>query len=100
MTHESPMFLPSPIAFDKAIIMPAVESPAPPSPPPEQVRAVETVFAEKQAESATVAGLLGLWTGTMLLHDLAIENFTPAAGELEEEELKRKKNRSEEPEND
>jgi len=46
---------------------------------PEQVEAREAVFrqeAQEQQESQQVAGMLGMWTGTLLLHDLAMEAFS------------------------
>jgi hypothetical protein len=60
--------------------------PAKPLPPmtPEQVRAVDAALA-RDDESATVASLLGLWTGSMLLHDLAEEHFHLPADEDEDE---------------
>jgi hypothetical protein len=64
--------------------------PAKPIPPltPEQIRAVDQALAGDQ-ESHNVAGLLGLWGGSMLLKDLAEEHFhLPADEDLEE--LKRK----------
>jgi hypothetical protein len=47
-------------------------------PGPEQIRAVEAVFTQDQAdrERHLVSGLLGLWTGTVLLHDLAVEHLS------------------------
>jgi hypothetical protein len=88
MTHEAPLQLPLPVECEPAVLMPSQVSPAPPHHPelvadPEQVRAVEAVFAAKEKESATVAGLLGLWTGTMLLSDLAVDTFKEPAGEVE-----------------
>lgn len=47
-----------------------------PQPTPEQVRIAEAVFAAQEKEAQTVAGLLGLWTGTVLLNDLAREHFS------------------------
>jgi hypothetical protein len=53
---------------------------------PEEVRAVEAVFAHhNHKESDQVLGLLGLWTSALVLHDVAVETFDPPAGELEEE---------------
>src|SRR5713101_4313696 len=90
MTHESTLALPVAVEVDKALFAPAHQSPAPvlenPSPDPEQVRALEAVFTAKDQESETVAGLLGLVTGTMVLHDLAIETFSEPAGEVDAEE--------------
>lgn len=89
MTHESTMVLPAAVQLDKALFAPGAEAPAPvlrdTLPDSEQVRALEAVFSAKDAESNTVAGLLGLWTGTMVLHDLAIETFSEPAGEVEPE---------------
>src|SRR5262249_62068918 len=69
--------------------------PGPPHPvtPPseEQRQAAEAVFAAEERESNAVAGLLGLWTGTMLLNDLAQEHFGRSESEVEEEELERLK---------
>jgi len=78
----------------EAPLTPAVEAPTP-SPleaqTPEQVQATDAVFSqEKEKESQTVAGLLGLWTGSLLLNDLAQEHFHLPA---EEERTKNKKKR-------
>src|SRR5438046_462164 len=72
----------------------AVEAPSPP-PSPEQVQAAEAVFAARERESETVAGLLSMWTGITLLHDLALETFgkpaiDPDAGKPSLEERRRK----------
>jgi hypothetical protein len=80
-----------------------VEQPAPQIQIPEQVltpptaehaRAVEAVFSDHEQESHAVAGLLGLWTGTLLLHDLAVETFDEPADEKEEQLKPEKKPRS------
>ncbi len=44
-------------------------------PTPEQVQAAEAYFAGQQQESNAVVGLLGIWTSTLLLRDLALEHF-------------------------
>jgi hypothetical protein len=84
--HFAPM-LPGPeeAARAAAAVVPGPPHPVPP-PSPEQVRAAEALFAAQERESNAVAGLLGMWTGVMLLNDLAQEHFSPPAGELEEEE--------------
>jgi hypothetical protein len=51
-----------------------------PPAPVEQVQAIEKVFAQDQ-ESQAVAGLLGLWAGNVLLHDLLAEHLSPPADE-------------------
>ena len=56
-------------------LVPAPEASLPP-PTAEQVRAADGVFAESK-EADTVLGLLGMWTGTLLLHDLAREHLQP-----------------------
>jgi hypothetical protein len=99
MTHESTLVLPVAVELDKAVFAPAAEAPAPvlPGPPPdsEQVRALEAVFAAKDKESTTVAGLLGFYTGAMVLHDLAVDTFTEPAGEVELEEKPKEKDEPE-----
>jgi hypothetical protein len=59
---------------------PALECPEFPPAPVAQARAIETVFAQEQ-ESQAVAGLLGLWTSSMLLHDMLAEHLSPPADE-------------------
>jgi hypothetical protein len=94
MTHEASFDLPIAIQVDHALIESAQQVPAPPAPLPvtdsEQVRALEAAFAARDKESEQVAGLLGLWAGTALLHDLAIEAFSKPAGEIESYEKKSK----------
>ena len=94
MSHHAPLIVPHQDLIEKVVILPdAAARPSPPfthTPDPQELRAVEAVFSAKDRESATVAGLLGLWTGTMLLNDLARETFTEPAGEVEAEEPKRK----------
>ena len=43
-------------------------------PRPEQVRAADTYFTHEE-EHRTVAGLWGMWTGALLLHDMAVDHF-------------------------
>jgi hypothetical protein len=100
MTHESTLALPVAIELNKAVFAPETKAPAEilrPSPPldSEQVRALEAVFAAKERESNTVSGLLGLWTSTMALHDLALEAFAESEDESEAEE---EPNQKDEPE--
>ena len=101
MTHESTLVLPVAVQLDKAVFAPSTEAPAPilPEVPrdAEQVRALEAVFTAKDAESATVAGLLGVWTGAMVLHDLAVDTFTEPAGEVEADENPQDKDEPEVP---
>jgi hypothetical protein len=97
MFHEAPM--PTPIVADprEAIEAMAAAAPSPPhqvpSPTSEQVQAAEAIFAAEERESRLVAGLLGMWTGTMLLHDLAKEHLSPPADELEHEDPRLRKPR-------
>jgi hypothetical protein len=53
------------------------------APSAERVQAVEAVFSDHEKESHAVAGLIGLWTGTLLLHDVAVETFDESADEKE-----------------
>ena len=52
-------------------------------PTKEQIQAVEAVFSDHDEESRTVAGLMGMWAGTLLLHDVAVETFDEPADEKE-----------------
>jgi hypothetical protein len=101
MTHESTLVLPVAVQLDKAVFAPATESPAPvlPDQPrdPEQVRALEAVFTAQEKESTTVAGLLSVLSGTMVLHDLAVDTFTGPDDEVEAEEKPREKEEPEVP---
>jgi len=53
---------------------------------PEQVRAADEVF-NRDRESEQVLGMLGMWTGALVLHDVAKDTFT-----TDEEEDEPKKN--------
>lgn len=98
MAIHSPEVLPAAVEIDKALLLPAVAAPAPPQQvDAEQARAVETLFAKKDQESDQVLGLLGMWTGTLLLHDLAVEHFSQPVDELE---LATPKPREPDPEDD
>jgi hypothetical protein len=78
MSHDPLIALPDTRLAAEAPAHPVVEAPgaALPAPTPEQVRAADGVFADhKQSESDAVAGLIGMWTGVLLLHDLAVEHL-------------------------
>ena len=59
---------------------------------PEQVRTADEVFA-RDRESKQVLGLLGLWTGTLILHDIVVDTLDTT----DEEEEKPKRNEETEP---
>src|SRR5258708_40363918 len=54
-------------------------------PSPDQVRASEVVFSQQEREANVSLGLLGIWTSTVLLHDLALEHFWTSRDDEEEE---------------
>jgi hypothetical protein len=95
MHHESTLVLPVAVDVNKAVFGLASDSPAPvlPGPPPnaEEVRALEAVFAAKERESTVASGLLGLWTGTLVLHDLAVETFSETEDEVQPENKPKEK---------
>jgi hypothetical protein len=64
----------------------AAEAALPP-PSAEQVRTADEVFTHSQ-EGRAVAGMLGLWTGALLLHDLAIEHFESRPEDEDEPEAR------------
>ena len=51
------------------------------APSPDQVRAADAVFSQQDQESAQAAGLVGMYMGAVLLHNLAVETFQPAVEE-------------------
>jgi hypothetical protein len=65
------------------------------TPTPEQVKAVEAVFAQQQKESATVANLLGLYTSGVLMHNLVVDALK---SEEETKKMPRLKEREDETE--
>lgn len=83
MSEEIPIIVRVPA---EAETPPAVTAPLPEPATPDEARAIEAAFALEQ-ENQQVAGLLGLWTSALVLHDLAAENFR----EPEEEKPTRKK---------
>jgi len=97
MTSEVHVLPPIAVIYHEEVLASGLLAPAPPLPDvgidPAQVKEVDQVFAQKDKESEKVAGLIGLYTSVALLRDLAIDAFTPAPGELEEEELRNKKPR-------
>jgi hypothetical protein len=59
----------------------------PPAPTAEQREAVDALFAQEsqqQSESEEVLGVIGLWAGTVMLHDLAVEHLRSKPEEEEE----------------
>ncbi|MBI1914077.1 MAG: hypothetical protein HYS12_04980 [Planctomycetes bacterium] len=71
---------------DHAAGVTVVQSP----PSPEQVRASEAVFSQQEQEAKACLGLLGIWTSTVLLHDLALEHFWTSRDDEEDEARQRK----------
>src|SRR5436305_8026058 len=83
MTSGSPHgLLPAggePMSLEPIHVAPVAEKVEPPPAQlttPEQVRAADQLFATQQREEAFVSGLLGLYTGTLLLRDLAAEHLS------------------------
>jgi hypothetical protein len=76
MSHDPLIALPPAKLVVEAPAQPVVEAPgaALPAPTADQVRAADGVFADRK-ESDTVIGLIGMWTGVLLLHDLAVEHL-------------------------
>jgi hypothetical protein len=51
------------------------------TPTREQVQACDGVFTQQQEESHLVAGLIGMWSSVLLMHDLTAEHFGRAREE-------------------
>ncbi len=60
-----------------------------PPPTPEQIQAIEQTFAA-EAESSNVSGLLGLWTSTLVLHDLFVDHLATSEEEQQREQQEKK----------
>ncbi|HEV8061483.1 MAG TPA: hypothetical protein VGP68_16510 [Gemmataceae bacterium] len=94
MSGEVHVLPPIAVIYKEEVLESGLLAPAPPVPhaevDPAQLREVDQVFSDKNQEADRVTGLIGMYTGVMLLHDLAIEAFAPGAGEFEEDELKKK----------
>jgi hypothetical protein len=84
------------VVIPAEVVMPPVEQAPLPgvtveAPPPEQGRVAEAYFAHQQEdENRAVAGLMGMWAGTLVLHDLAVEHFEDR-DEIDEERERKKK---------
>jgi hypothetical protein len=61
------------------------------APSVEEQEAVATVFRHQLREADQAAGLLGMWTGTLLMHDIIKDSLQEPAGEIEVERKKKKK---------
>jgi hypothetical protein len=93
MAQESTMVNLPPKEEIQQLMPPVLQVPLPNEevlpPTPEHIRATEAVFAE-DSENHAVAGLLGMWTSTLLMHDL-IHEATDESAEEKEEKLKKKR---------
>jgi hypothetical protein len=87
MIDETPLIARLPV--EQLVVTQTLENPGHPLPPsdPDKVQALDALFA-KQRESEQVANLLGMWTGGILLADLAKEHFVDDATESPEEKKK------------
>jgi hypothetical protein len=85
-SHESMIVL-APPAYTRPAPPPdtPVEVAPPPAKTPEEIRAVEAVFAQQEKESQTVAGLLNMYVGGMVLHDILVDSLSQPDDEDEDE---------------
>jgi hypothetical protein len=99
MSDEFALVAPKVVIPAETVTPPVEQAPLPgttvESPRPEQVRAAEAFFTRQQEEARLVCGLMGMWMGTLLLHDLAVEHFD-ARDEIEEERERRKEDKDDE----
>jgi len=61
------------------------------APSVEEREAVTAIFRHQYREAEQAAGLLGMWTGTLLMHDIIKDSLREPAGEVEVEKKKEKK---------
>jgi hypothetical protein len=92
MSDDFALVAPKVVIPAEVVMPPVQEAPLPgvtvEAPHPEQARATEAYFTREQ-ENHLVAGLMGMWTGTLLLHDLTVEHFE-GRDDLDEERLRKK----------
>jgi len=85
MSHEMPIVALQPSGPVEELFPPpdAIKPPAESvsAPSPEQIKAVEAVFAQQEKESATVSNLLGLYASGVMLHNLAVDSMAPKSEE-------------------
>jgi hypothetical protein len=88
MSHEFAMVTPHGeqlrLVIDQQAQCPPPGGDALPATSAERALAVEAVFADNNREHEQVLGLLGLWTGALILHDVVRETFDRPADEKEE----------------
>ncbi len=88
MSHDVSVAVPPATEQIRAIMNRALQTPLPAEqlapPSPEHVRAADAVFSQHDPDSDKVAGMIGLWAGTLILHDIARETFDPPADEKED----------------
>jgi hypothetical protein len=85
-SHQSMIVLAPPAQTRPAIPLEVPsEAAALPARSPEEIRAVEAVFAQQEKESATAAGLLFMPTATMILRDILVDTFAEPVDEVEVE---------------
>jgi hypothetical protein len=94
MSDEFALVAPRVVIPSETVTPPVEKAPLPgvtvEEPRPEQARAVEAVFTREE-ENRVVAGLMGMWTGALLLHDLAVEHFEER-DDIDEARERQKKN--------
>jgi hypothetical protein len=84
MSHEIVVAASEPSVLVTNTLAPDHQAALPP-PSPEQIRAADGVFANQAPGSSVMAGLVGLSTSVLLLHDLAIEHFASSEDEAKRE---------------
>src|SRR5262245_64407212 len=97
MSDEFALVAPKVVLPAETVTPPIEQAPLPgvsvTAPPPEQVRAAEAYFSQHD-ESHLAAGLMGMWAGTLLLHDLAVEHFEER-DEIDEQRQRQKGQKAE-----
>jgi hypothetical protein len=89
-SHQSVIVL-APPAFTRPAPPPEapVEMTALPAHTPEEIKAMDAVLSQQDKESATVAGLLNMYVGGMVLHDIIVDSLSKSADEVEDEPKKK-----------
>jgi len=88
MLPEIPQSVVQPSRPEPPVLVTEGVPPAPHN--PDQMRAADAVFVQHEKDSGAL-GVFGMWSGALLLHDLAKEHFTEAVDEEEDNEKKEPK---------
>lgn len=90
------------VIYKEEVLATGVLAPAPPldvaARDPNQISQIDQVFTENHQQADAMVSLVGVYTSLLLLRDLALDTFSPPAGELEDEALRKPRLKTRPPE--